>query len=209
MVAHWRFPKNVSRCPMSGCNAAFKLRSEVLNHYRTAHALNCILCPACEKPILATYNTNVIRHYQTSHGNMEIPAQFNDVIASTSEKDNDEESDMIELKGGGTSTFWRFPAQTTRCPFRNCSVDLGFHSRAIQHYRKKHANDMFYCNLCDRPLSIKAYKTYAAHFKYVHPGAELPAHFKTPEDEVLSIELSIVLLNISATFEYSNLKIPD
>lgn len=186
MTGLWRFPRNVSRCPTKGCNAAFKSRSAILDHYRAVHAPNNILCPTCSAPINAPYPGYVVKHFQNVHANMEIPAEFNVMISNDNE--NNEDDDLIELRGGGQITFFRFPQNTTVCPARGCSLDSGFRSRAIAHYKRKHAKEFIYCDPCGRPVGAKSIDTYFQHYNKVHPNVDLPQFLKKQEDEVLSPE---------------------
>lgn len=186
MVGLWRFPRNINRCPTARCNAAFKSRSAILAHYRAVHAPCSILCPVCIKPIYATYPSNVVRHFRNIHENMEIPAEFDVIIANDNQ--NNEEDDLIELKGGGQITFFRFPENTTVCPARGCSLDSGFRSRAIAHYTRKHAKDSIFCELCNHVVSAKCLDTFLQHYRTIHSDVDLPAFLRKQEDEVSLIE---------------------
>lgn len=186
MIRLWRFPRNINRCPVSRCNAAFKSRSDILAHYRTLHAPNYILCPVCSVPVSAPYPSYVIKHFQNAHKDMEIPAEFNVMIANDNQ--NNEDDDLIELKGAGQVTYFRFPQNTTCCPARNCSLNSGYRSRAIAHYKRKHANDYIWCEQCARPVGAKCLDTFLQHYNTIHPDIELPEYLKKQkEDEVSSI----------------------
>lgn len=118
---------------------------------------------------------------------MEIPVEFNvtsnDKKATANDKETNEKDDLIELKGGGSITIYRFP-QTTSCPARGCTLDSGFRSRAIDHFRRKHANDHVFCVECDKIIGAKSLDTFVSHYKNIHPNAELPDYLKKPDDEV-------------------------
>lgn len=182
LVGLWQFPKNINRCPSKGCKVVFKSRSALLAHYRSIHAPNNVLCPICQKPFQATYPSNVYQHFLHNHKNMEIPTEFNAVMSTGNE--NNEEDDLIQLSGCGQSTFFRFP-NTTRCPIYNCPVDSGFRSRAIAHYKRKHAKDSIFCEECKKPVGAKCLNTFHTHYTEYHPNAELPAFLKNQRYEVM------------------------
>lgn len=99
MTSVWQFPKNINRCPSRNCIAAFKSRSDLLAHYRLAHAPNNFLCPGCEKPICAANIFQVFKHFQNAHKNMEIPPEFTALIPQN------EEDDLIQLNGGNLNFY--------------------------------------------------------------------------------------------------------
>lgn len=115
---------------------------------------------------------------------MEIPAEFNAVMSHVN--DNNDEDDLIRLTGCGQSTSFRFP-NTTRCPIYNCSVDSGYRSRAIAHYKRKHAKDSIFCEECQKPVSAKSLHTFLKHYNEIHPNAELPQFLKNQQYEVIKI----------------------
>lgn len=122
-----------------------------------------------------------VKHFQRVHDN-KIPTEFdaiisNDKNASVNDKENNEEDDLIQLKGCDQITFWRFP-QTTSCPAHLCKFDNGLRSLAINHFRRKHAKDHIFCDLCDKAVGAKCLDTFLKHYEVVHPNAELPDYFK-------------------------------
>lgn len=169
LIGWWKFPQNLQRCPTNKCEAAFKSRRAILAHYRAKHAPECFLCPICGKPVHAPYLAQAVKHFQNTHKNTDIPAEFSAMISN-----NKEEDDVVELKGAGQITKWRFPQNTTVCPAHNCSLDSGFRSQAISHFRRKHAKDHIFCELCDKIVGAKNSDTFVQHYNTLHPDAKLP-----------------------------------
>lgn len=193
MIGLWRFPKNVTGCPSNGCHAQFKTRSAILAHYRAVHAPVNILCPACNKPVQAKHASSVVQHFRYAHKHMDIPAEF-DV---TNDNEADDDDDVIQLNGCGQVTFFRFPQNTTCCPAYNCSVDSGFRSRAIAHYKRMHAKDHIFCTLCQKPVGAKWRHTLLKHYNTIHPNIDLPEFLKKQEDEVSLIAFCDVHVRFS------------
>lgn len=66
-TTYWRFPPNLTHCPNKRCGAEFEDRSDAIEHYKEMHAVHCILCPKCDRPIAAQNKTNLLVHYASQH----------------------------------------------------------------------------------------------------------------------------------------------
>lgn len=69
----WHFPPNQNRCPVKKCGIAFQNRLLALTHYQDVHADYSILCPICQKPIIAKDKARFRRHYRLVHKTVELP----------------------------------------------------------------------------------------------------------------------------------------
>lgn len=213
-ITHWRFPQNITYCPVPLCKLMFGIRSDAIFHYRKKHADHAILCQICEKPIATKSPCNFVRHYRRVHPGMQVPFGFGDQIESTvciQEKLNylfhvylrynhmnfdfptfynfdttkfinqgadeiadDEDDDVIILKGLGQITKWRFPPNITYCPVQNCKVEFKDNSAAIDHYKKKHSKVAILCSICKLPVQAHRITDFIKHYKARHPNSKVP-----------------------------------
>lgn len=91
------------------------------------------------------------------------------------EEDNDD--DLITLNGCGQITQWRFPKGMERCPLISCQELFDDRSEAIDHYKMQHAKKSILCYVCDIPIYTYSSKDFEAHFRRMHPDAEIPFQF--------------------------------
>lgn len=84
-------------------------------------------------------------------------------------------NDLIELSGGGVTTLWQFPSNTTNCPVSNCEMAFGTRSLAIDHFKNQHAEHSIYCPLCDKPLTVhQFFDLFKSHYNQMHPNHTTP-----------------------------------
>lgn len=68
VITKWRFPENLSKCPVSNCSLPFDARSDAIAHYRVSHAENNILCSICDEPIpVPVSKKQLVAHYEKVH----------------------------------------------------------------------------------------------------------------------------------------------
>lgn len=98
---------------------------------------------------------------------------------SETEKDDDEQEDLIELHGCGLTTYWKFPKNVKNCPVHRCRANFGVRSDAIRHYRNYHANRAILCPICVKPIlcANRSFFNIKDHYNRVHPNEELPYDF--------------------------------
>lgn len=82
IVTEWKFPPYKKNCPVSSCSESFITRSDGINHYKSCHAMNAIMCYICDQPI-STHNSVVsqskreyIKHYKRKHPGVLDPFDF-------------------------------------------------------------------------------------------------------------------------------------
>lgn len=92
-------------------------------------------------------------------------------------RDSNEVDDLIELKGLDKTTFWNFPKHINHCPVIGCGLTFATRSKAIDHYRKKHANHFILCSICVKPISAQIPERVQAHYR-LHPDAEIPSYIR-------------------------------
>lgn len=98
--------------------------------------------------------------------------------------DDNEEEDLITLRGGGVVTHWRFPPDLRECPIRQCNMEFDNRSDAIAHYKVWHAPSNLFCSVCDRLIPTYNLKNYKEHFQNVHPNIqEIPQSIQPEDDE--------------------------
>lgn len=66
-ITKWRFPKNLSHCPVMKCLLTFETRSAAIDHFKVEHAHNHTLCSLCNKPISVLNERNWSRHHKRVH----------------------------------------------------------------------------------------------------------------------------------------------
>lgn len=89
-------------------------------------------------------------------------------------KKEDEEGKLITLCAMKKLTKWRFP-NTRICPHRGCHIPFENSSETIKHYLQTHVLTAVWCSICHSTVSAK---TYASHFKRMHPDRTLPANWR-------------------------------
>lgn len=77
-ITQWRFPSDITRCPVHRCPHTFHSRAKAINHYKEKHANYAILCPICEKPIAAHSKHGFISHYEKWHAYQKVPYNLYD-----------------------------------------------------------------------------------------------------------------------------------
>lgn len=73
ITTKWKIPLNMERCPVLRCGAVFKVRSDLINHYKFQHAKGSILCEICIKPIRAERTIDFTEHFKRRHPSSKIP----------------------------------------------------------------------------------------------------------------------------------------
>lgn len=167
-VTQWRFPQNLSSCPVLKCLKQFNSRSDAITHYKLKHAKNAVYCSLCNKPIAAPLPGIYKLHYNRLHPNIKNP--FDEIT------ENKRTSDLVTLSGCGQITQWRFP-KTKRCPVLKCSSSFETRLAAMNHYKKKHARNAIFCHLCNKPIGTSTFKALTLHFRKRHPGKRIPFKF--------------------------------
>lgn len=104
--------------------------------------------------------------------------------SSKSEKESGDSMDdnVILLTGLGRTTQWRVPADTLKCPVLKCREEFEVRSAFIAHFKRKHAPNSVFCELCDRPLSMHSTKDWDKHFRSRHPTHQVPLEFGKKRD---------------------------
>lgn len=89
----WQFPKQTTQCPSSRCRKQFDIRSDVIKHYKSMHAMKSTLCFVCKKSV-STRNINDLRwHCKKNHPAIDFDEleqkirQRNDNSSSSSDGD--------------------------------------------------------------------------------------------------------------------------
>lgn len=94
-------------------------------------------------------------------------------------EDNDDDvDDLIELKGLGETTFWYFPKNINHCPVLGCGLMFPSRSKAIDHYKAKHAAHFILCSICIKPISTQRPDIIPYHYRSIHPDTEMPSYIK-------------------------------
>lgn len=66
-------PAGMLICPNKGCQQIFKVRSDLIRHFKNNHAEGSIACNLCQKPIKVAQFDQFVVHYQRVHPFMKIP----------------------------------------------------------------------------------------------------------------------------------------
>lgn len=69
----WRIPADMQKCPTSSCQQIFKMRSDLIRHFKENHAEGSILCNLCQKPIRITQFDQYVGHYRRIHPFAKVP----------------------------------------------------------------------------------------------------------------------------------------
>lgn len=86
LTTHWRFPTNVTDCPVQKCPRKFKHRLDAIAHYKADHAENAIYCSICKKPISVGCPKHFKLHYNRMHPDIKVPFEIDDENAGTSKR---------------------------------------------------------------------------------------------------------------------------
>lgn len=76
IITKWRFPPNITQCPVRRCYASYASRSDAMAHYKEKHARFSILCPICVKPIITHSAKDYYSHHLSIHPNDEMSYDF-------------------------------------------------------------------------------------------------------------------------------------
>lgn len=171
----WRFPKDLTKCPMLRCDASFSTHSACRNHFKKVHAKHSICCPECKKPYVAFRPHNFLLHFSNAHPNSRMPFKFNQATKDDDEKSkNNTDDNVITLNALGLPTNWRVPADMLKCPVQTCQRTFKERSSFISHYTTNHAAGSIFCEMCDKPLRISSPKDLVKHFEKLHPNHKMP-----------------------------------
>ncbi|XP_031628229.1 uncharacterized protein LOC116344008 isoform X3 [Contarinia nasturtii] len=179
----WKFP-NTKMCPI--CQISCSSRLAAIKHFRLSHAKTSIMCTICNT--LFHKSSDLMVHYYFRHPNTTPPKlthvtdqSVNDVNENVEKEKEiemiDEENDfddLITLNSNGIETQWRFPPNMNYCPVLNCRIQFGIRYDAVQHYKKRHANQAILCNICNKPISTKSTYEFKKHYSKLHPNTDLP-----------------------------------
>lgn len=90
-TTYWRFPENMTLCPVSSCNETFEVRSEAIKHFRESHAQHSIHCSICEK-VITTYSfEGYMAHFYNFHPDEIAPLNLNEQSRNTDSNEQIEE----------------------------------------------------------------------------------------------------------------------
>lgn len=79
-ITKWKFPADITRCPVSNCLRNFENRDALILHYKKRHARKSILCYACNAPMSVYNDKDFEDHYRRLHPDLEMPIGFNQKI---------------------------------------------------------------------------------------------------------------------------------
>lgn len=74
----WRFPPELTRCPVSNCKKKFGIRAHAIAHYRGLHAKYAVFCSICNGPVSAKDIRTFSQHYDKRHPDEEKPVHLKD-----------------------------------------------------------------------------------------------------------------------------------
>lgn len=83
-TTYWIFPSNITHCPVGRCKAVFEERSQAIRHYKQSHADMSIVCPKCDRPVVARQRKDFLIHYARRHPGEEPPHSNSDANPSSS-----------------------------------------------------------------------------------------------------------------------------
>lgn len=173
-ITYWRFPENMTSCPIKGCKRAFQYRSSAIEHYQKIHATDSILCTICDKPVASLYISFFVKHFREKHPDVELPDNIREKLKEeTLQNDSvnmDDAYDLIKLTGCDLITYWPFPKDITKCPSYHCKTEFGDRYLAIAHYKRQHAKKSVFCSVCERPISASHISSFMQHCEKVHPN---------------------------------------
>lgn len=69
----WRFPNDLTRCPMYTCRKEFGIRDAAIDHFKYQHIKNAVYCEVCDKPVGAKCRYTFEAHYKNLHPNVDPP----------------------------------------------------------------------------------------------------------------------------------------
>lgn len=70
---HWTVPAGMLKCPTLKCEKKFKVRSDLIRHFKESHAVGSILCYECQRPIRALRFDQYVIHYRRMHPFVKVP----------------------------------------------------------------------------------------------------------------------------------------
>lgn len=71
-ITQWKFPKNVTQCPMHCCNFKFEMRATGISHFKQLHAKYTILCTICNKIVSSRQRQQICKHFDKMHPNEDM-----------------------------------------------------------------------------------------------------------------------------------------
>lgn len=71
--SHWKVPVGMLQCPNARCEQTFKMRTDLIRHFKENHAEGSILCYVCQRPIRALQFDQYERHYRRRHPFIKVP----------------------------------------------------------------------------------------------------------------------------------------
>lgn len=83
-TTYWIFPSNITHCPVGRCKAVFEERFQAIQHYKQSHADISIVCPKCDRPVVARKRKDFLTHYARRHPGEEPPLSNPDANPNSS-----------------------------------------------------------------------------------------------------------------------------
>lgn len=69
----WRFPSDLTRCPIYTCRKEFGFRDSAIDHFKFQHTKNVVYCNVCDKPVKAKSRITFESHFHKLHPDDELP----------------------------------------------------------------------------------------------------------------------------------------
>lgn len=148
-MTKWRFPQNLTRCPVKRCVQKFQSRTTAINHYKHRHARNSAFCSICDGPFSAKDRSAFNRHYRDMHPNVKLP------LKTTTKKI------MPEAK----KTAWPLTSRKKRCKLCHKTYSLG---TLHQHIQKMHSTKIIMCPLKNCNYETTRIERLRLHWKSMH-----------------------------------------
>lgn len=89
-----------------------------------------------------------------------------------SNRQSDEDKDVITLVALNITTSWRVPETLKKCPVLTCQLNFKQRSDFVQHYKTTHANGSICCPLCSKPIRCSRINDFRVHYVRVHSTAK-------------------------------------
>lgn len=150
-ITQWKFPKNVTQCPMHCCNFKFKMRATGISHFKQLHAEHTILCTICRKIVSSRQRQQICRHFDKMHPN----------------------EDMYSITG--IHRHKRFQNKTRH--YQICNVCHKKYDTVYElkcHFKEVHIGIKVLCPLITCNYSAKRVYLIRNHWRKAHPNFHFP-----------------------------------
>lgn len=94
-ISQWKFPPKRTHCPVQKCRAQFETIKQTILHYKTVHAEHGVLCPLCNKPIIAKLTVTYKRHFMSVHPGEKFPLDEIDELEEIDDAGEIDEPEVI------------------------------------------------------------------------------------------------------------------